>query len=142
MLKAQLYFKEHLYFKESDFKDSSRGERSQKCCGQDGGGKTDFIIFLILWIKQTSGLMGLCPIKPAVACAGLTASTSHCPELAIDRAVDGEIGNGLTMGLSFQVPSGELSCSQLPLIWLWQFAGKGEEILGLRCLHACPHFTL
>lgn len=50
--------------------------------------------FLSLWIKQTSGLMGLCHIKPAVACAGLTANTDHCAELVIDRAVDGETGNG------------------------------------------------
>lgn len=50
--------------------------------------------FLSLWIKQTSGLMALCHIRPAVACAGLTANTDRCEELAIDRAVDGETGNG------------------------------------------------
>lgn len=51
-------------------------------------------MFLSLWIKQTFGLMGLCHIKPAGACAALTANTEHCAELAIDRAADGEIGNG------------------------------------------------
>lgn len=50
----------------------------------------------------------------------------------------GKLEMGLTMGLSFQVPRGELGCSQLPLTCLWQFAEKGEEILGLRCLDACP----
>lgn len=38
--------------------------------------------------------MGLWHIKPAVACAGLAANTDHRAELATDRAVDGEIGNG------------------------------------------------
>lgn len=53
----------------------------------------------------------------------------------------GKLEMGLTRGLSLQVPRGEPSCSQLPLTCLWHFAEKGEEISGLRCLDACPHFT-